>query len=82
MPKFQQTRINDTLAEIVEIERTGNLQFGSHAISDRMRGGITALSNAEKNTLNEALKRGDYTNKGPGITVSRLLKYSLLQRSN
>lgn len=69
MPKFQQTRINDTLDEITEMERTGDLQQGAHPTADRLRGLVTALTAADKSTLNEALKRGDYTNTGPGITT-------------
>jgi hypothetical protein len=69
MPKFQHTRLNETLAEIAEMERTGDLQIGAHTISDRMRALVNALSNAEKGTLNEALKRGDYVNRGPGLAT-------------
>ncbi len=69
MPKFQQTRINETLAEIVQMEANGQLQYGSHAISDGLRTLLTALSPVDRNLLNEGLKRGDYTNSGPGITA-------------
>jgi hypothetical protein len=69
MPKFQNTRLRETLAEIADMEKTGNMQLGNHAISDQMRALVTALSNAEKSTLNDALKRGAYVNQGPGVTT-------------
>ena len=69
MPKFRQTRINETLADITEMERSGALQQGAHPTSDRMVLEVAALSDADKDALNEALKRGDYTNKGPGLAI-------------
>ncbi len=79
MPKFQQTRINETLDEITEMERTGALQQGRHPTADQMRMLVTALSNAEKSTLNEALKRGDYTNQGPGLTTWGQQRVQIIQ---